>query len=149
LLKRSGFSADVQLEETSQYPPGVVTGQQPAAGRRAKRGATVLLLVSERLSEEEEDEGDSRGRGRGRGQDKDRGGGGDEGDTTTVPDVLGMTRGDAEDTIRDADLVPEVIYRRESDRRRARANRGRVWKQSPASGGRVERGSPVYIWVNP
>jgi penicillin-binding protein 1A len=147
LLKRSGFSAEVELEETRQYPPGVVIGQQPAAGRRAKRGATVLLLVSERISEEEDDdEGDTRDRGR---RDRNRGGGRQESENTTVPDVLGMTQDDAEAAIREADLVPEVIYRRESDRRRARQNRGRVWKQSPASGGRVERGSTVYIWVNP
>jgi beta-lactam-binding protein with PASTA domain len=126
-----------------------VIGQQPAAGRRAKRGSTVLLLVSKRLSEDEDDdEGDGRGRGGG-GRDRNRGGDKGESDTTTVPDVLGMTEADAEAAIRDADLRPEVIYRRESNRRRARENRGRVWKQSPASGGRVERGSTVYIWVNP
>ena len=145
LLDRAGFSAEVELEETRQYPPGVVVGQQPAAGRRADRGSTILLLVSERSSGE--DDGDQRRGGRGR--DRDRGDDDRESKYTTVPDVLGMTRSDAEATIREADLVPDVIYRRESDKKRARRNRGRVWKQSPASGGRIERGSTVHIWVNP
>ncbi len=134
LLEREGFEVELREEETRTYPPGVVAGQAPGGGEKAVPGSVVVLLVSVAPAEG--------GRGGG-------GGGDDESRYSTVPDVLGLTRGSAEARIRQADLVPEVIYEKESDKRRARQNRGRVWKQSPSSGRRVNRGSVVYIWVNP
>ena len=122
LLERAGFSVDRVAEPSSTYPPGRVIGQSPEGGDRAPRGSTVTIYVSVRA---------------------------DESDATTVPDVLGYTRGAAEAAIRNAGLEPSVIVESESGRGRARKNKGRVWKQSPGGGSSARRGSTVTIWVNP
>ncbi|HJR45122.1 MAG TPA: transglycosylase domain-containing protein [Actinomycetota bacterium] len=127
-LERAGFEVDAVEEPTSTYPPGVVVGQSPAGGRRAAPGSTVTIAVS--VPERE-------------------GGGDDDDDRVVVPDVLGQPEGSAESELHGAGFDVRVIYQSESDERRSRRNRGRVWKQSPASGSEADSGSTVTIWVNP
>lgn len=126
-LERAGFDVEVVEEPTSTYPPGVVVGQSPDGGSRVPEGGTVTISVSV----------------------PERPGGGDGADGVVVPDVLGQPEGSAESELHDAGFDVRVIYQSESDEGDSRRNRGRVWKQSPASGSEAEAGSTVTIWVNP
>ena len=145
ILQREGFEVEQQDQESSQYPPGIVIDQSPAPGDRTKSGSAVVVYVSVR---ETDDGNDGSGNGSGRGGGGGNGGGGQT-DTCVVPDVLGMTQGQADAQIRQAGLRSNSTYQKESDKRRAKENRGRVWKQSPAADGRIECGEVVYIWINP
>ncbi|HYI44888.1 MAG TPA: transglycosylase domain-containing protein [Actinomycetota bacterium] len=149
LLEREGFEVREEEEPTSKYPPGIVVATDPGAGIRSTEGVPVVVYVSVPESEEEErdrDNGNGNGNGKGRGNGR---GGDDRDDFSSVPNVLGMTEGQASARIREEGFSPHIIYQKESDKKRAKENRGRVWKQSPAAGTRMEQGSVVYIWVNP
>lgn len=134
ILNNAGFNVDQAEERTRRYPPGYVVSQAPDGGTKAREGSTVTLTVSTR---------------RGSGAGGDGSGGGEDDDTVTMPDVLGLTRADAEQKLRDRGFVVDIVYQRESNPGQARRNKGRVWKQSPPAGTKVERGSEVTIWVNP
>ncbi|MFP5352752.1 MAG: transglycosylase domain-containing protein [Actinomycetota bacterium] len=124
ILERAGFDVERVEEPSSSYPPGTVIGQSPGGGELAPEGAEVTISVSIAGSDEGDDE-------------------------TTVPDVLGMPEGAAESRLHSDGFDVRVVYQRESDPAAARRNRGRVWKQSPASGSQAASGSLVTIWVNP
>ena len=130
ILEGEGFDVSVVEEQSSTYPPGVIIGQTPGGGQRATRGSNVTVTVSVK-------------QGGGNGS-----GGGDD-DSRRVPGVLGMTEAEAKATLREAGFRPDVVYESESSPGQARKNRGRVWKQSPASGGSARYGDTVFIWVNP
>ena len=119
LLERTGFNVERREQPTSTYPPGRVVAQEPDGGDKAPEGSTVIIYVS--VPEENQ---------------------------TTVPDVLGMTEDEATAAISNAGLRTTVIYQNESNKGQAKKNRGRVWKQSPSSGSKVDKGSTVTIWVN-
>ena len=124
ILERAGFDVSRVEEPSSSYPPGTVIAQSPGGGELAPEGAEVTISVSIAGSDDD-----------------------DEG--TTVPDVLGMPEGSAESHLHGEGFDVRVVYQRESDTAAARRNRGRVWKQSPASGSQAEPGSLITIWVNP
>ncbi len=124
LLHRGGWEVEQREQETTEYPPGVVAAQSPAGGEKVKEGSTVVLYVSVGKGEADEE-------------------------GCEVPEVLGMTEGQAKAQIKQQGLKAESVYEKESDDRRAKRNSGRVWKQSPSSGGTVDCGGTVYIWVNP
>ena len=138
ILTDEGFDVETIREYSTSYPPGTVIGQDPSGGQRAPAGSTILLVVSSN------DRGDLGGGGGNGG-----GGGDNDDDSATVPDVLGMPEGAARARLQEEGFEVDTIYERESSRGQARKNRGRVWKQSPAAGTRLERGSTVTIWVNP
>ncbi|HEV3472901.1 MAG TPA: transglycosylase domain-containing protein [Actinomycetota bacterium] len=127
ILEDEGFVVETIREYSGTYPPGTVIGQDPSGGQKAPEGSTVILVVST--------------------NDRSKQGRDDEPDTTTVPDVLGLTRGAAESELKNAGFSVDVIYEEESGRGRKRKER--VWKQSPAGGTEAKRGSTVTIWVNP
>jgi penicillin-binding protein 1A len=123
ILEDAGFEVEVVEEDTNKYPPGRVIDQEPASGDKAITGSTILITVSTNES-------------------------GGNGKKTSVPDVLGMTKSEARDTLLDAGFNVEVITEAEAGRG-ANENANRVWKQSPAGGTKAEKGSTVTIWVNP
>ncbi|MDQ4065235.1 MAG: PASTA domain-containing protein, partial [Actinomycetota bacterium] len=129
ILEDEGFVVEEIVEYSTTYPPGVVIGQDPPGGSKARPGSTIILVVST--------------------TDRSKQGRDDDPDTTTVPDVLGRREQLARDELRAAGFDVDVIYEEESGRGRARRNRGRVWKQEPAGGTEAERGDTVTIWVNP
>jgi beta-lactam-binding protein with PASTA domain len=96
----------------SERPRRVVTGQTPGAGSALERGATVTLVVS-------------RGPG-----------------TTKVPDVVGLSLGQAFRRVEAARLRPRA--RRVFSPR----PRGRVFRQRPAAGTEVEREQVVLLTVS-
>jgi penicillin-binding protein 1A len=118
LLERAGFAVNEVDEPSSTYPPGRVVGQSPEGGETAPEGSTVTIYISV---------ADNR---------------------TSVPDVLGMSSGQAQSTLRNAGFDVTVISESEPGRR-GKSNKNRVWKQSPSAGTPAEQGSNVTIWVNP
>ena len=65
--------------------------------------------------------------------------------SATVPSVVGSELEDAVDALREAGLVPDHV----EEPAPAGVPPGVVWKQAPAAGTRLDRGSPVRIWVEP
>ncbi|MDP9226109.1 MAG: PASTA domain-containing protein, partial [Actinomycetota bacterium] len=65
----------------------------------------------------------------------------------TVPDIVGLTKGGAENALSSAGLKSTAVSRKQPGG--WKKHKGRVWKQSPSSGARVESGSTVTFWVNP
>ncbi len=120
ILEDEGFDVVTELAPPGSYPPGTVVDQDPPGGSRVPAGSTVTLYIASEEAEEE---------------------------TATVPDVLGFSRGEAEERIRAAGFAVQVVVERESSR--AKRNAGRVWKQAPGGGAELERGDTVTIWVNP
>jgi penicillin-binding protein 1A len=129
VIEEAGFAVETIQEYSGTYPPGTVIGQDPRGGDRVPAGSTILLVVATTDRSDQGPDGDK--------------------DTATVPDVLGLTRDEAEARLEDSGFEVEMIEEAESSKKKARENRGRVWKQSPASGSEAERGSTVTIWVNP
>jgi penicillin-binding protein 1A len=121
-LHSAGFRITREEEQTRTYPPGRVVSVSPKAGSLAPAGSTVTITVSARPHEE---------------------------GVATVPDVLGMRRVQAEDVLSAAGFEVRTVVERESNRGRAHKNSGRVWKQSPSGGSKVDKGSTVTIWVDP
>jgi beta-lactam-binding protein with PASTA domain len=111
-LERAGFEVDVRREPSEDVRRGRVIETSPAQGSRAERGSTVTLTVS------------------------------DGPEQVAVPDVVGESREEASDTLRDAGLEVSV-ERRESDEEEP----GTVLEQSPAAGEEVDRGSRVTLTV--
>ncbi len=93
--------------------PGTVTNQSPVGGTTALAGSTVVLEVA--------------------GATEPRG---------EVPSVIGLTRKNATDVLREAGYEVTVI-----DQPNSAADHGTVWLQDPAGGDRAPRGSVVTIWV--
>ena len=127
ILEDEGFVVETIEEYSGTYPPGTVIGQDPRGGQKAPAGSTVVLVVST--------------------TDRSEQGRDDDPDTSTVPDVLGYTRGAAEAELKNAGFSIDVIYERESGP--GRKKKDRVWKQNPAGGTEAKQGSRVTIWVNP
>jgi penicillin-binding protein 1A len=121
ILEGEGFDVATRAAPLGSYPPGTVVDQDPPGGTKIPAGSTVTLFIA---SDEVED-------------------------TVTVPNVFGLSRGEAESRIESAGLTVEVIVEREPSRGQAKKNAGRVWKQAPGSGAELERGDRVFIWVNP
>jgi membrane peptidoglycan carboxypeptidase len=121
ILEEEGFVVVTEGIPSSSYPPGTVVDQDPPAGTKVPGGATVTLYIAS----------------------------GGAGELATVPSVLGYVRSEAERRLRAEGFDVEVIVESESNRGRAKKNRGEVWKQAPGGGLEAEEGSTVTIWVNP
>ena len=67
---------------------------------------------------------------------------GEEAETVAVPNVVGLEQDEAEDTIKDADLVPKV-----EEQASSAVQPGYVISQNPTVGQQVEKGSEVIIVV--
>lgn len=122
ILTTAGFTVQETEAQSSTYPPGRVIGQSPKGGTKAAPGSTVTITISSK---------------------------GQQSNTTTVPDVLGMTRSDAESKLTGMGFTVREITQKESSPGQAKKNRGRVWKQSPPGGSKVNDGATITIWVNP
>lgn len=117
LLERAGYEARLDWADGGSLEPGTVFGQNPAAAEPAQQGSIVRLTLA----------GPAPG--------------------ATVPDVLGFTIEAALTEFGTYGIAVEVIEEAEAGLANAGARRGRVWKQSPPSGTKVE--GSVRVWVNP
>ncbi len=120
VLESQGFAVSTVDEATFKYPPGRVVDQRPAPGTRVATGSTVTIVVSAPGER-----------------------------AAVVPSVLGLSGEGAENQLEDEGFEVHTIVEAESDPKQAKKNEGRVWKQSPASGTKVEKGATVTIFVNP
>ena len=118
-LARDGFRAVRKLVPNDDYPPGYVVGQAPAGGDQAPGGSTVTLEVSNGSA------------------------------TSVVPDVLDREADEAKARITEADLAPRIVVQQEPKSPGSGSRKGKVWKQSPSGGTRVDRGATVTVYVNP
>ncbi|HVF52726.1 MAG TPA: transglycosylase domain-containing protein [Actinomycetota bacterium] len=121
ILQNQGFQVARVDEPSSTYPPERVIGQSPKAGTKLAQGDTVTLTVATEA----------------------------EVQTAAVPNVLGFSRDEAEQTLQNEGFGVRVIIESESDKDQAKQRRNIVWKQSPPGGSEVDPGSTVTIWVNP
>jgi membrane peptidoglycan carboxypeptidase len=118
-LERNGLAIVVE-EEPSARPPGTVLAQSPAGGTRIAAGGTVTITIAIPPVKQVE-----------------------------VPSVLGLKRDQAVEALRNAGLNASVVTQTESNKKDAKRHKGRVWKQDPASGTKVDKGRVVVIFVNP
>lgn len=107
------FRFDVISEYNNEYPAGVVYDQVPKAGKTVKDNARVLLYVSEGIK------------------------------MVDVPDVVGMSYGDAVRALREHDL--SVV--REPDKSGG-AEQNTVTRVDPDIGTPIQAGSTVTIYVS-
>jgi membrane peptidoglycan carboxypeptidase len=120
VLESQGFAISTVKEATFKYPPDRVIDQRPAPGVRVATGTTVTIVVSAPGER-----------------------------AAVVPQVLGLGREDAEEELEELGFEVRSIVEPESDSKEVKKNKGRVWKQNPASGTKTEKGSTVTIYVNP
>lgn len=119
LLVDAGYAVERAEVPSAQYPPNTVLQQSPAARVAVRAGTVVTLTVAT-----------------------------DAPATISVPPLLGLARADAEAEAAARSVKLDIRVAPEpppGDPRR----RGRVWKQSIASGVRAPRGVSMTVWVNP
>ena len=127
LLRRAGFNVVRQDRTSSGEPAGEVLSQDPAGGTRALLGTAVTIVVSAPGATPSPTASA----------------------TATVPSVVGDKAGQAVAALKSRGFSVKVVTQAEADKGQAKKNKGRVWKQSPASGATVKDGATVTIWVNP
>ena len=113
ILGRLGLKVGQRLSQRAPDRVGLVISQEPAAGTPITSGTSVSLVI----------------------------GTAEEGDTVTVPDVVGRTVQEAEKVLKDAGLT--LGQRRE----KPAAPPGAVLDQAPPAGTRVAPGSAVAVVV--
>jgi penicillin-binding protein 1A len=111
----------------SDRQPGTVIAQDPGGGSRLILTGTVTITVAKGAPEPSVAP-----------------------DLAPVPNVVGMQRGAAEATIRQAGFVASVSYEKcDQDDHSCDDRQGVVWSQSPDAGAQRELGSTVTIFANP
>lgn len=119
LLSDAGYTVVLEERPDSDYPPGTVLEQSPAARTPADPGSEIRLVLA----------------------------GGDAAETT-VPSVLGLRADEATFWIEGAGLIAVIDAQAEPPPGDP-ARIGRVWKQSPAAGESIDEGAEVHVTVNP
>jgi len=112
-LTRDGLEVDVQTEESEEADEGEVIAQSPASGTRIDRGGLVTITVAT------------------------------EPDQVSVPNVIGLSVGQAASALRSAGLGASV---REQATESADED-GVVLEQAPGAGTEVDPGSSVALVV--
>ncbi len=116
-LEEKGFTVEVVKRETDDPSEvGVVLNQDPAADAEAEKGSTITLTVGKEKPEQ----------------------------TSTVPNLYGMTQSEAGDAIVNAGLIVGKIKQRKTDE----VDPGQVFEQSPSAGSTVPAESSVNINVS-
>lgn len=122
LLEDMGFTVEVLDENDSDYPSNVVIRQVPKAGEKMQEGDKVKLYVNKTSSEDTNEE------------------------TTkvSVPNLVGMTESEAQNTLEDASLSLGTVRRYYSDS----VEKGKIIKQTVSSGTKVDKNSSVGISIS-
>ena len=110
LVRQAGLHWRTKLEETTELPDGQIVSQFPMAGERMKRGSTVDLVIARAPATA----------------------------GIPVPDVLGMTREEAERVLRGEGFRVNPVYSAGP-----LADLGKVVSQAPPAGAPVDR----HTWV--
>ncbi len=124
-LEAAGFNVRA-VSQPSEQPAGTVIAQSPGAGEQAQQTSTVTITVAEASSPSPVAE-------------------------IHVPDVVGMTQGQATATLTHAGLRVSVVKDQACSPSDPGCDyaKGVVWSQDPPSGTRAPEGSTVTIVVNP
>lgn len=111
-IDREGLTARVTTSYSDSVPAGLVISQSPLAGARVPEGSAVDIVVSlgRRATP-----------------------------SATVPDVMGLTRTQAEARIRAAGLDPRPMWQPNA------RSVGRVYEQSPEAGEKLPEGGLVFF----
>jgi beta-lactam-binding protein with PASTA domain len=122
-LHSAGFMIATVLAPSNQ-PSGTVIAQDPGGGSRLIQTGTVTITVAK---------------------------GDPPPELATVPNVVGMQRGAAEEALAQAGFDAFVSFAEECvpDDQACDDRPGVVWSQSPVPGAERDRGSTVTILVNP
>jgi beta-lactam-binding protein with PASTA domain len=123
LLEEAGLESSSSEQESADVPAGNVISQSPEAGTSVERGSTVELVVSSGPASTPTTA---------------------PGPTlVTVPDVRGMSQGEAEGAIREAGLTPQSVQSFSGE-----TPAGQVMAQLPAAGESVVQGGTVGLAVS-
>ncbi len=115
-LRKYGLdTGHVSVGYSDEYDEGEVMAQTPSAGQTVNEGDTVDITISQ---------------------------GPEPTQTTTVPNLIGMTQEEAEEALLALNLVPSSSTEADD------ATKGTVFDQSPSSGEEVEEGSVVTFKVS-
>ena len=122
-LHSAGFTVAMVLVPSDQ-PSGTVIAQDPGGGSRLIQTGTVTITVAKGEPPPE---------------------------LATVPNVVGMQRGAAEEALAQAGFDASVSFAEECDPddQACDYRPGVVWSQSPDPGAQRDQGSTVTIFVNP
>ena len=112
-LERAGFEVTVRREFNAEFGSGRVFDQRPQGGAQAEQGSEVTIFVS-------------------RGERQ-----------VEVPNVVGQSREQAQQEIRDSNLEVGLVTEREDP-----AEPGTVLEQSPAAGEKVDPDTEVNLVVS-
>lgn len=116
-LEDEGFTVEVVKRETTDpNEVGVVLKQDPAADEETEKGSTITLTVGKEKPEE----------------------------TTTVPNLYGLSQTDAGNEIVAKGLVVGKVKQRKTDE----VDPGEVFEQSPSAGSTVAAGSSIDLIVS-
>ena len=110
-LRNAGFEVETSEREDQDADPGTVLSQDPGAGQQAARGSTVGIVLATAPPE------------------------------VDVPDVTGLTEGEARDALDDAGLDVQT----QTDTVTDEAQDGVVLRQSPDGGDSAREGATVTI----
>lgn len=113
LLEMYGFEADISSQESDSYSEGLVMTQEPAGGKIAQIGDTVRLTVSS-----------------GRKQ-------------TSVPDLTGKTKSEADKLLHDAGFAALFSYEKDS-----KAQEDTVLRQEPSANTQASLGTTVTVYLS-
>ncbi|HEY1740608.1 MAG TPA: transglycosylase domain-containing protein [Acidimicrobiia bacterium] len=115
----NGYTVKIVTEPNDQYPPGTVIDETPEGGTPLPARAVVTLTVAKADTAPRD---------------------------TTVPSMLGLSRGDAAARASGAGLALQVVVQAEPP---PGTSSGSVWQQSLTSGERVPMASVLKVWVEP
>ena len=119
ILVDAGYIVLLRNAPSRAYPPGTVIAQDPPSGRNVRPGSKVTITIAS-------------------GKPK----------YAVVPSLLGLYAEEATAALNAVDFQLDVTA--ESEPPPGDFSRiGRIWKQSPIAGTRLEEGSVIKVWINP
>ena len=149
LLESYGFSAAVERREDSRVEPGTVLAQHPSAGSEALQGSSVTIVVAERPKDEPSPTPTKSPTPTPSKTPKPSPSPSPsptetEPPTSTVPNVVGLSKPEAVERLRAAGFDVAVVR----ERCGCGAEPNSVFDQSPPGGEEAEEGTTVTIYVN-
>jgi penicillin-binding protein 1A len=154
ILQDTGFKS-IGVAEYSDQPAGTVVGQTPSGGEQAIQASTVSLAVSQGPAPKPPPcpTGSRSPSPSPTGSPvpcvSKKPSPSPSPSVIAVPDVVGMSQGDAVHKLQKAGFAVAVIQRPQCSGSKCSPPPGVVWKQDPAGDSKIKQGKTVTIWSNP